>query len=110
MQPAAAIPAYDEESLKTLVGLRVQVPKKNGKGTWWMEIKEVRFFTPNSAAFWVKGGPASGKARWIDPAFVRFRKHCDDPILIAIHKARSLNKSRGGQESHGVSSCAGHHA
>lgn len=110
MQPAAAIPPYDRDSLLRLKGMRVRVPTKNGKGYWWMEIKATTFISENSAAVFVEGCAASGNARWVELSVVRFHNHCFDPLRLAIHKARSLNKTRGDQALPGVSSCAGPHA
>lgn len=111
MQPWMTIPPYVPGEVEKIVGTQARAPKKNGRGYWWVDIKEVFWCSEREAVVTVKGFRASGRAWkvYLYLSSLRFRNHCDDPLVLALHRARGLSKSRGDQEPHGVSSCASPH-
>lgn len=89
MQPACAIPPYDPETLKQLVGLRIRVKRIGSSKFWWREIVDTRFVTPKAALVKLAAGPCHQKPRWIGVSELLFQKHTDDPLAIALQKARA---------------------
>jgi len=89
MQPAYAIPPYTP-NVEKLVGMRCAVPRQsNPNHVWWGTILECRFISPNTALVKVSGNMNSGKDKWHELKFCRFRKHVDDPLLIAMKRAQA---------------------
>lgn len=90
MQPWPAIPPFDPEELKLLIGLNVRVPvATNPKKNWWVEIQDVRYVNPNAALALCAGrGGFFGKPKWFSVEAIKFRGHIECPAAQAILKAR----------------------
>jgi hypothetical protein len=94
MQPAIAIPPYDEEKVKRLVGLRCAVPVlSNPAKRWWVTIKSVHFIHQRCVLCKVAADhPRFGKERWVALDECQWRGQKTEPLFVAIFKARQTTK------------------
>lgn len=95
MQPAIAIPPYDPDRIQALKGLRVRVPTiSNPNKYWWVDITDTRYISAASVFVLVAGDLdlerrfRFGKPKWVGLGAIRFKGHTDDPMIIAVIKAR----------------------
>lgn len=89
MQPAQSIPPLTEAGVKMLVGMRCSFARKtNASKVWWGKIEKVQFVNSISCAVWIGSHGSAGHSRWHDLKHIRFSSHVDDPLKIAIHRAR----------------------
>lgn len=90
MQPGCSIPPLDER-VTLLKGMRVWVPLPPAlqSNKQWPEVINVKLVNPQEAIVVVDFTHWKNRSVWSLPlSKVRFRGHTDDPLLIAMIKAK----------------------
>jgi hypothetical protein len=90
MQSPYSIPPYTETGLEKLIGLWASFPREsNPQKCWWGQISEVKFITAHSALVKIESHHMAGRPKWHPLPKVRFANHRDDPLVVALHRARA---------------------
>ena len=102
MQPIAAIPPYDPDEVKQLVGVRCRVPQRtNPSKHWWVEIAAVEFINEHCVCVLIEANHNKfGTPYWRALKDCWWRGQENDPLLLAMAKARAA--ARQNQASLGL--------